>query len=320
MSLVSVIIPNYNGAKWISKTLNSCIIQKKYLKEIIIVDDNSEDDSWSILEKIKIRYPSIIKLYKNPIKGANNARNYGFTKATGKYIQWLDVDDQLIKEKFEKQIDVFNSNKNVDIVYSDHYIDRYSKENVLLSRDERIAKREKYYLLELLEDNWISTCSYLLSYKAAKIGENIKAWNPERKAHQDTEYYILLALQGLKFKYAPGLLCIYNKWNTISISNLNFGLKTHIQFTLLEEVRSILRQTDKISVNIKQEAIRIINTRLLYLTLFNRRNTISEKFPITDLKPDVIKTRARYFVLLLYLWQHLLLVLKTNMYKLKKRL
>ena len=88
------------------KVIESCLTQK-YLHEIIIVDDHSTDNSQEILTRLQKQNPEKTKIFKNPGKGGNNARNYGFSKSTGEYIQWLDADDFLLPGKFEHQIQAF---------------------------------------------------------------------------------------------------------------------------------------------------------------------------------------------------------------------
>ena len=74
---VSVIIPNYNNAQWLEECIESCLDQVPFLKEIIVVDDFSNDESWSILEKFKLANPSIVKIYRNKNKGGNTLISAG---------------------------------------------------------------------------------------------------------------------------------------------------------------------------------------------------------------------------------------------------
>ena len=99
-TIVSIIIPNYNNVKWLGDCLESCLLQKGEFKlEIIVVDDQSTDESWGILQNYQSEYPLQVFIYKNPEKGGNQARQYGFSKSNGNYIQWLDSDDQLLEGK-----------------------------------------------------------------------------------------------------------------------------------------------------------------------------------------------------------------------------
>src|SRR5579872_3830113 len=125
MPQISVIIPNYQCEKWLSRTIDSCLQQNEYLKEVIVIDDHSTDQSWNLLSHYQSEYPGIIKIYRNKLKGGNNARNYGFELSEGEFIQWLDADDQLLPGKFAAQLDIFGKHADTDIVYSDWKLDIY---------------------------------------------------------------------------------------------------------------------------------------------------------------------------------------------------
>ena len=104
--LVSIIIPTYNR-KWIIEDTLLSVISQTYINwECIIVDDNSTDNTIELINKyakIDDRFKFIIKPITN-IKGASVSRNIGLQNAKGKYIQFLDSDDLLAKNKLEVQI------------------------------------------------------------------------------------------------------------------------------------------------------------------------------------------------------------------------
>lgn len=83
-----VVIPLYNGSKWISETLDSVFKQSLSPGRIIVVDDGSTDDSYDIVSKL----PNVI-LLRNPGKGVASARNFGFEHTTAPFLAFLDQDD-----------------------------------------------------------------------------------------------------------------------------------------------------------------------------------------------------------------------------------
>lgn len=99
--LISIIIPSYNSQKYIAKCLESILNQTYKNLEIIIIDDCSTDKS---LEKIKIfQEDDRIILLKNQINlGQSAARNTGIKKAKGKYISFIDADDFVDVDFYEK--------------------------------------------------------------------------------------------------------------------------------------------------------------------------------------------------------------------------
>lgn len=100
---VSVIIPTYNRAHVIEKSINSCINQTKPFHQIIIVDDGSTDNTELKIQKL-IKDNNNIFYYKIENSGANVARNFGLSKNTSDYICFLDSDDLYLPQKTELQL------------------------------------------------------------------------------------------------------------------------------------------------------------------------------------------------------------------------
>ena len=114
MKKVSVVVPNYNYAKYISKRIDSILRQTYPIYELIILDDCSTDNSWNILEEYSKKdcRIKIFKLAKNSKQGA--ARNKGLDVARGKYVTFVDSDDFLALNFIEKIYNALETN-NCDI-------------------------------------------------------------------------------------------------------------------------------------------------------------------------------------------------------------
>lgn len=97
MKKVSIIIPVYNGEKYINKCLDSIFKQTSNNYEIIAIDDNSSDNSYRKLEEYKDK----IKLYKVSKHDPCAVRNFGLTKCTGDLILFLDMDDTIDEKLIE---------------------------------------------------------------------------------------------------------------------------------------------------------------------------------------------------------------------------
>ncbi len=106
--LVSIVMPSYNTAQYIAKSIQSVINQTYHNWELIIVDDCSTDDTDAVVADIsdtRIRY---LKNEKN--SGAAVSRNYALREAKGRWIAFLDSDDLWMPEKLEKQINFMEKN------------------------------------------------------------------------------------------------------------------------------------------------------------------------------------------------------------------
>ena len=114
---VSVIIPVYNNAGTISRTVDSVLAQTIDDIEIIIVDDGSTDDTRAYLKP----YGKRIRYFYQSNQERSAARNNGLLQARGQYIAFLDADDYWLPFKLEKQIAVFQNNPELGLVYSQAY-------------------------------------------------------------------------------------------------------------------------------------------------------------------------------------------------------
>lgn len=120
-SLVSIIMPSYKSAKFISDSITSVLNQTYTMWELIIVDDQSPDQSNSIIESFVLSDNRIklIKLLQN--SGPAIARNKAIECASGQYIAFLDADDLWSPEKLEKQLAFMDEHK-LAFTYSSYYL------------------------------------------------------------------------------------------------------------------------------------------------------------------------------------------------------
>ena len=114
MLKISVIIPVYNVEQFLPQCLNSIIHQTYTNLEILIVDDGSTDKSCEIYEKFAKHDKRIKIIYQQNI-GVSAARNNGLSHATGDYIHFMDSDDYIDLDYYEKLITA-NKNINADII------------------------------------------------------------------------------------------------------------------------------------------------------------------------------------------------------------
>ena len=114
---VSVIVPVYNVEQYIDKCLNS--LEKQSLKdlEVIIVNDGTKDNSEAIIKTYLERNKNF-KYFKKENGGLSDARNYGINKANGEYIAFLDSDDYILADAYEKMYEKAK-NGNFDMVVCD---------------------------------------------------------------------------------------------------------------------------------------------------------------------------------------------------------
>jgi glycosyltransferase involved in cell wall biosynthesis len=116
---VSIILPTYNGARYIRQSVDSCLNQTHKNLEIVIVDDGSTDNTCEIIRSYKDRRIKYFRHEKN--RGLSHALNTGFAKTTGKYLTWTSDDNYYAKEAIERMVS-FLRERNCSFVYCDYYM------------------------------------------------------------------------------------------------------------------------------------------------------------------------------------------------------
>ena len=122
MPLVSVILPSYNHQQYIEETLQSIWAQSYPDIEIVVVDDCSTDLTYSILQKLQCKSPFPMKVYQNkqnlgPAKSINKALHL----CSGDFFTPFASDDLFMPHRYEKQIQMFQENQSLRIVYGNGY-------------------------------------------------------------------------------------------------------------------------------------------------------------------------------------------------------
>jgi glycosyltransferase involved in cell wall biosynthesis len=115
-SKVSIIIPVFNGESFIGRAIESCLSQVYENIEIIVIDDGSTDGTASII-KSYVDHGDVRYIYQeNSERSA--ARNRGVRMCNGKYIQFLDADDELLSGKISTQVPILEADAALAAVYS----------------------------------------------------------------------------------------------------------------------------------------------------------------------------------------------------------
>lgn len=208
---ISVIIPCYNQGKFINQTVESVLNQTYQNFEIIIVNDGSTDEYTNKLlrgyDKPRTR------VFNTENQGASSARNFGFEKSNGEFIQFLDADDFLDPFKFEKQMNVFKENKGVDVVYSNY---KYYLEKEKIFFDPK--KYNPNLGLEIKEDpyeeflfNWQRTLSIPLHSPIfrRKVWGNKSPFVEGFGVGEDWIMWVNIAQNGSKFYFIDEELAFY---------------------------------------------------------------------------------------------------------------
>lgn len=172
MELLSVVIPVYNSEKYIERCLESVISQTYENLEIVIVDDGSEDSTIELCKKFK-ENDNRIKIISQPHMGVCKARKNGIKEATGKYITFVDSDDWIEEDCFEKRM--CGGINDADVVLSGYYTEREREHPLFLPlipeglySGENLKEIWKYIFFTG-EEKYIYTILWCNMYKTEKL-------------------------------------------------------------------------------------------------------------------------------------------------------
>jgi len=115
MPRVSIIIPTFNRKDYIQEAIDSVLAQTYTDYEVIVIDDGSDDATG---EALKTRYGDRIHYIWQENQGESAARNHGIGIARGEYIALLDSDDLWLPEKLAKQVDLFDKNSDMVLMFT----------------------------------------------------------------------------------------------------------------------------------------------------------------------------------------------------------
>lgn len=144
--LVSVIMPAYNGEKYIGDAIESVLNQSYDNFELIIVEDKSTDNTLEVIQKY---IDSRLFLYLNSQnRGIAYSTNLGIAKSKGKYIALLDDDDIALKRRLEWQVNFLEEHKDIDIVGGRSAL--IDSEGKFIRYDKELIYNSKYIKANML--------------------------------------------------------------------------------------------------------------------------------------------------------------------------
>lgn len=197
---ISVIMPVYNGEKYIEEALNSIFFQKgDYDFEIIVVNDGSTDNTEEVLKP----YMDKIVYTHQQNGGPPVARNTGMKLATGNYIAFLDADDIWKTSKTSLQKAIFDKNSETDIV-----LGLYDKQSFESWNDIQIDNREPEFQLLL-------GCAIMKREAFNRIG----LFDGDLFLGEDTDWFLRAREAGLKIRVHQDLVMYQRQHQNNSTAN-----------------------------------------------------------------------------------------------------
>lgn len=212
-ALVSVIMPTYNSAQWLSDSIDSVLNQTYKNLELIITDDCSTDGTHDILKAYEQKDSRLKIIYAEKNVGAGHTRNRCIEHARGRYIAFCDSDDRWMPTKLEKQL-MFMQEKDCCMVFTSYITcDELGRNTGVI-----IAPRRQSLFQTKCDDKiGFLTCIY----DTEKTGG--KMFMPVQRKRQDYAY-VLQILQKCRYAYGIQEPLAYYRLHSESISANKWSL------------------------------------------------------------------------------------------------
>lgn len=197
----SIILTTYNRSAFLKEAIESVLNQTFKNFELIIVDDNSTDDTPNVV--LSYKDERIIYIRRNINSGYQCVpKNDGIKVAKGKYIAYLDDDNKYTEDHIEVLVDALDSNPDLDVVYGNRQYFSYDGFG-----ETKMGNAKRFDFDELSEGfNYIDTSDIM---HRKEVIYKIGGWDPEVKSWGDYDLIARLVKSGCAFKFIPKVITYY---------------------------------------------------------------------------------------------------------------
>ncbi len=211
MPRVSVVIPTYNCARFLGRTIESVLRQTYCDYEVIVVDDGSTDDT----QKLMSDYGGLVRYLYQENQGASAARNLAIARSGGEYIAYLDADDLWSPDKLARQVEYLDANPAIGFVHTD--VSVIDEQDLILhfrfNQETDRAVPQGRCVRDILRRSHIQTLTVLERRTAF---DKAGSFDLRLPVAQDYLHWILVALAGYEIGYLPEPLGQY-RWRAGSL-------------------------------------------------------------------------------------------------------
>ncbi len=252
MPRVSIIIPTYNLARYIGRTLESVFAQTYTDYEVIVADDGSTDDTQDVLSSWDGKF---LYLYQ-PNRGVASARNLGLSKAGGEFIAYLDADDMWYPEKLERQVAFLDAHQEYGLVHSEYSIVDES-DRIIHGRFNQESRRvvpRGHCAMDLLRRCHIQPLTVMERHECI---QRTSGFDVRLRGVDDYLRWILVALEGIAIGYMDEPLAMY-RWR-----GDRFSVKHHrVYCEAYVILYNILLREKPLALRCGRDGVDIITARL----------------------------------------------------------
>jgi glycosyltransferase involved in cell wall biosynthesis len=200
---ISVIIPCFNQGHYLREAVESVLRQSHPRVEVIIVNDGSTDDTPAVAAS----FGSAVRYLSKQNAGLPAARNSGILAATGDFLQFLDADDYLLPDTFEKFMAAVHLAPSRDVYFGAW--DVVSQDRSLIRRSLPAFDLSEHPLHRYLRGN-VFPCHATIVRKTAIAGSGL--FDSRLRSFEDWDFWLRLAKAGASFAFAEGAVVAYRQY------------------------------------------------------------------------------------------------------------
>lgn len=227
--MVSIVLPVYNGEKYIRESIES-ILQQTYSDiELIIVNDASTDRTEEIISEYALK-DSRIKIIKNEQnKRLPKSLNIGFSDASGEFYTWTSDDNKYAKNAIEEMVKVMNGNKNIDFVYAQ-----------CVNIDKSGRKKGKGFASNI-ENLYIGNCIQACFLYRSNVHKVLNGYDSTKFLYEDYDFWLRAYEHKFKFYFIDKVLYEYR----IHRESLTTKKREEVTKMVIEVIKNNLKKVDK---------------------------------------------------------------------------
>jgi glycosyltransferase involved in cell wall biosynthesis len=187
---VSVVIPCYNKAETLERAVTSALNQTLKPKYVIIVDNNSKDNSHRIAKELEGKHPNVW-VVECPEQGVAHARNMGVQIAGTKYVSCLDADDEIAPDFLKVCVKALMGNPNLGLAYT-------KLEGVDTKGNRGVSAWPGEYDFDkfLMKQNQVPTCNVFRRDLWERLGGYRQRYAPHGAGAEDAEFWFRMGVMG----------------------------------------------------------------------------------------------------------------------------
>jgi glycosyltransferase involved in cell wall biosynthesis len=232
---ISIVLPTYNGARYIRTSIESCLNQTFTDFELIIVNDCSTDDTPRIIEEYASKDDRIIVIHNAFNKKLPLSLNTGFDLAKGRYHTWTSDDNYYAPAALETMFDILERENNVDLVYADYF---------LINDEGEITGTRKFNDVYDQFVDW-QGCDACFLYKKEVYKAN-NGYNPSAFMIEDYDFFVRAFIK-FNFHYLPIHDLYYYREHATSLTSTQGDMVNDLSKIMVE--RQISQLVQKLPLN-----------------------------------------------------------------------